>query len=887
MSCIRVHQASFNAGEVTPELLGRTDDVKYAQGLATCQNFICTPQGPVENRPGTEFVHATKYADKPSRLVAFNRGPTESMCLEFGEKYIRFHTQGMTLMSNGRPYEVTTPYTADDLADLTFSQSIDVITICHPRHPPQDLKRYGASDWRLGAVKLNHSFSAPTNVHASFNCMDEEGNIKNKTAFTLSYVVTACDANGDMESEASAVATVQGNLYINSAYARITWNTVSGAKVYKVYKSVGGLYGFIGQTEGTSIDDDNISPDMSVTPKRRDDAFGLTKAITSVVVNSQGSGYQGTRDIISVATSGTGKEDYDYPAKPVVLPMFFSTYKHETGWVEVVDEGGTGSGAVIEPIFYNPVGYGENYITGYKVVQAGKGYTKPKIQHKARAMINNKWRTYVHYEAYCTVSPEGGISLSVTDSTGTGAVLKPIVVDGRITSVTIVSGGQNYTSPTVHIHATNGSGASITASVGAGSSYPVTVTRFEQRRIFAGSHQWPQHIWMTRNGTEDDMSYRLPVQDDDRISVDMATTDGGSIRHIIATTQLLILTDGGEYRVTPINSDAITPTSMNIRPQSFVGASRVQPVLVNNTVLYPAARGGHIRELGYNYQAGGYVTGDLCLRATHLFDHKNVVSLAYQKAPYPVVWAVSSSGDLLGATYVPEQAVLGWHRHTTTLGAFESVCAVSEGDVDHVYVVVRRLVQGKYHRFIERMKDRSFPTLEDSFLVDSGVTIDVRGSTKYIKEVGGLAHLEGCTVSILADGAVLAQQKVKDGKVVLDREVQIAHVGLPIQAELMTLPVRIPTQDGTMGRGRKKSVNVVWLRVLNSSGVWAGPKDGELVENKNRQMELPGTPPALKNTELEIRIPKSIDTEGQVRISQSDPLPLTLLASTAEVDLMS
>ena len=310
-------------------------------------------------------------------------------------------------------------------------------------------------------------------------------------------------------------------------------------------------------------------------------------------------------------------------------------------------------------------------------------------------------------------------------------------------------------------------------------------------------------------------------------------------------------------------------------------------MLVNSTVLYPAARGGHIRELGYNYQAAGYVTGDICLRATHLFDHKSIVSLAYQKAPYPIVWAVSSSGDLLGATYVPEQAVLGWHRHKTTQGYFESVCTVSEGDVDHVYVVVRRIIQGKYYRFVERMKDRSFPTLEDSFLVDSGVTVDVRGSTKKFKEVGGLGHLEGCKVSIFADGAVFAQQEVTDGKVVLEREVQIAHVGLPIQAELMTLPVRVPTQDGTMGRGRKKKVNIVWLRVLSTSGVLAGPKDGDLVENKNRQMELPGSPPALKNTELEIRIPSSIDTEGQVRISQSDPLPLTLLGSTAEVDLMS
>ena len=46
-----------------------------------------------------------------------------------------------------------------------------------------------------------------------------------------------------------------------------------------------------------------------------------------------------------------------------------------------------------------------------------------------------------------------------------------------------------------------------------------------------------------------------------------------------------------------------------------------------------------------------------------------------------------------------------------------------------------------------------------------------------------------------------------------------------------------------------------------------------------------GSPPALKSSEIEIRIPPSVNTEGQIEIEQRDPLPLTLLALTQGIDL--
>ena len=122
-----------------------------------------------------------------------------------------------------------------------------------------------------------------------------------------------------------------------------------------------------------------------------------------------------------------------------------------------------------------------------------------------------------------------------------------------------------------------------------------------------------------------------------------------------------MLTGSAEWRVTSVNSDAITPTSISVKPQSYVGSNNSQPVIVNNSMVYAASRGGHVRELGYNWQANGFITGDLSLRAAHLFDNFAILDMGMAKAPLPVVWFINDQGKLLGLTYVPEQAIGAWH----------------------------------------------------------------------------------------------------------------------------------------------------------------------------------------------------------------------------------
>lgn len=404
--------------------------------------------------------------------------------------------------------------------------------------------------------------------------------------------------------------------------------------------------------------------------------------------------------------------------------------------------------------------------------------------------------------------------------------------------------------------------------------YPAAVGYFEQRRCFAGINLDPAYFWATRSGTETNLAYSIPGRDDDSIRFRIAARERSAIKHIVPMSSLVLLSESAEWRVAPASGEVLTP-DVSIRAQSFIGSGEAQPVVVNNNLLFAAARGGHVRELAFDWQAQGYVTGDVCLRAPHLFDGLTILDMAYSKAPVPIVWCVSSNGDLLGLTYVPEQQVGAWHRHDTKDGVFESICVVPEGDADVLYAVVRRTTALGEERFIERMAPRqSHDEDHEGFFVDSGLSYSGPPADTF----SGLDHLEGKTVRILTDGAVHPDRVVTGGSVTLEYQASVVHIGLEIEADVRTLPLAFETQG--LGQGRPKNVSEVWLRVYASRGIFAGPTFDKLTEAKPRFTEPYGSPPRLLTGEIRIAVTPSWSSDGAVCLRHKDPLPFTIVSAT-------
>ena len=140
-------------------------------------------------------------------------------------------------------------------------------------------------------------------------------------------------------------------------------------------------------------------------------------------------------------------------------------------------------------------------------------------------------------------------------------------------------------------------------------------------------------------------------------------------------------------------------------------------------------------------------------------------------------------------------------------------------------------------------------------------------------------------VSIVADGSVEKSQVVKDGKITLSMPANIVHVGLAYSADAQTLPVALSMQDGSFGSTHQKNVRAVSLRVIDSSGIKAGPDFSDLREYPARSTESAGRPPEPITDEIDIPVTGRWNKSGQICVRQDNPLPMKIVSMTTTVEI--
>lgn len=154
---------SFNAGELSPLIDGRTDQEKYFSGCKRLRNFIPTVQGPAARRGGTRYLGTTK-ANGQAWFMSFEFNQAQSYVLELTNLAMRFWVNRGQLLSGPSPYEIVTPWTAANLISeegtlaLRSVQSGDVMWVVHSDGAvrPQKLSRLGATNWTLADIEFEN-----------------------------------------------------------------------------------------------------------------------------------------------------------------------------------------------------------------------------------------------------------------------------------------------------------------------------------------------------------------------------------------------------------------------------------------------------------------------------------------------------------------------------------------------------------------------------------------------------------------------------------------------------------------------------------------------------------------------------------------------------------
>ncbi len=154
-----LRQTNFLGGELTHLLWGRTDLEVFGRGLRRMRNFFASRvYGAAVSRPGTMLVGLAGGPTPNVRLLPFVFSDSSSLVLEFGDGFLRFHTNGATVLNgtapihsistgDTEPYKLASPYQYYDLPQLKWAQVGDVLTLTHPSYAPRELRRRSNTNW--------------------------------------------------------------------------------------------------------------------------------------------------------------------------------------------------------------------------------------------------------------------------------------------------------------------------------------------------------------------------------------------------------------------------------------------------------------------------------------------------------------------------------------------------------------------------------------------------------------------------------------------------------------------------------------------------------------------------------------------------------------------
>ena len=488
--------------------------------------------------------------------------------------------------------------------------------------------------------------------------------------------------------------------------------------------------------------------------------------------------------------------------------------------------------------------------------------------------------TGVSLVASATTGINGGAGFASTD------VGRFVFLHGGYAKIT---GFTNTTNVTIEILTTlSASTATENWRLGAFSDttgHPSTVTFFEQRLVFAGTTEQPQTVFFSKSGDYENMDANIggTIADSDAIIYTIASNQVNAIRFMTATRTLIIGTAGGEFSVSGGGSDvAITPTNILIKKQSNHGAANLDALAVGNVTLFMQRARRKMRELAYNFDVDGYIAPDMTILAEHITEG-GITQMAYQQEPNQIIWLVRGDGELVGFTYQREQQVTAWHRHIFG-GAFgsgkavcESVAVIPTDDTEYeVYVIIKRTINGTTKRYIEVLNTFDFTNTDNTTFNFLDSQLDYNGSAT--TTISGLSHLEGQTVSILADGATHADKVVSSGSISLDRSATKVKVGLSYTSLLQTMRIDAGARDGT-SQSKTKRIYEITIRLFESVGVEVGPDLNNLERipfRSSANAMNQGITPFTGDKEVEFR--GNYETDGFVFVRQTQPLPLTILS---------
>ena len=893
---------SFAAGELSPRLDGRTDLQQYFRGCRTLENMTVHPHGGVSRRPGTVFASEVKTSANSTRLIPFEFSTTQTYMMEFGDEYVRFfkdngiitetgktisaitkanpgvvtasshgysngdyvilagivgmtelnnrqfkvasvsthtfalqdmdgnnfNTSALTTYASGgtafKIYQIVSPYDKDDLFGLKYAQSADVMYITHPNYPIKKLSRTGHTSWTLDSVLLDTG-----------------------TDFTVSGITKA-----------------------NPGVVTTSANHGFAVGDFVTFRSIGGM---------TQLADNllfKVGTIGSSTTFNLQDATG-----TNLNTSSYGTFSAGGSDVVERVTDP-------------VLNYATGNYPSTVSFFEQrLVFGGTDNNP--QSLWFSKAGAYENFTTGVNATDA-MIYTIASNQVNAIRFLSATNQLLIGTVGGEFLATSGSVSepvtptnIQITKQTNYGAANVDALQIANVTmflqrakrkirELVYNYDVDGYVAPDMTIlaeHITEGGliqfayqqepDSILWAVRNDGTLLGLTYQRNEEvvawhRHILGGFSDTGKTIahafksWTASSSTVSTTNNTVTISSHGFSTGDpiyyyaTANVIGGLQTDLL---YFAIATDSNTLKFATTSANATAGTAVDI---TSITGSTVQYIFKGVNIATNVLYSGLTKNAKYFVKR----IDDNQIKVSTSSDLTTFVDLQY---------ATSSSGTETDLILIDAKC--------------ESIGVIPSDDGEYqLWMVVNRFVNGSTRRTVEYLNNFNFgDTQDDAFFMDSGLTYDSVPTTT----LSGLDHLEGETVTILADGASHADKVVSGGNITLDRSAQKVHVGLGYTSLLQTLRIEAGSAQG-VAQSKIKRINEITIRMHKTLGLEVG---GDLDNMENipfrSSSALMGVPISLFSGDKTIEFRDDYNTDGHVFVRQTQPLPLTVLSIYPEV----
>ena len=846
---------NFTAGELSPRLEGRTDVSKYFNGCKKLQNFLIHPHGGASRRPGTKYVNTVKASANFTRLIPFEFNVEQAYILEFGNQYFRIHKDGGTVVDgSSNAIEVSTVYLTAQVADIKFTQSADVMYLTHPLHPVQKITRTSHTAWTISEVAfLRGPMQDPNTTDTTLTANGRTGSGKTITASASTFVST----------------DVGRLLKLHDGFAKVTGFTSATVVTATVQENAEGRSELMPAYVASTIA--FYEGDPSSTGLEHNDR--ITDTTGSFITQGFKVGQKAT--ITGAGTSGNNI------TSGLIVQVSADTILFSPS-VDLVNE------AAGQAITLNgDLTADDNFSLG--AFSTTTGHPAAVTFYEQRLVFGN-----TNAQPQTLFFSVGGSFEDFADGIDADDALTYTIGSNQVNVIRYLASGR------VLIVGTSGGEFAVSAS---GSSVPLSPTNAQIKRQanYGSANIQPIQVgnvtmFVQRASRKirelvynfDTDSYQAP----DLTVLAEHITDTGitdvAFQQEPDNIVWCVLTNGNLVGMTYRREEEVVGWHEHIVGGRFgectVTVSDYANIAVGTTLTFTKSDGSTVTftseaagssspasATGFRPNTNNNTTADNIFTAINA--HADFTVANPSAAIVVITETIHSSTGFLSCLSSDTTRL---ETANESQAVVESI-AVVPGDLneDSLYMIVKRTVNGATVRFIEYFSAFDFGNdIEDAFFVDSGLTYSGSAATS----ISGLNHLEGQTVSILANGATHPDKVVASGAISLDRSVTKAHIGLAYNSILQTMRVDAGGTEGT-AQGKIKRIHDITLRLFNTAGISVGSSETEIDRIPFRSSaNVMGSALPMFTGDKEVEFRGGFDNDGFIVIKQNQPLPATILA---------